>query len=117
MLSIETVLTGRGIDREIIQYSPIVVNSNQTFSITADSLSRTRLFCAEIAKIAVKNLAMLTICNQSYETQCILRAIDSITELFLDIPEGERLVPVPILDIGCEVGLHRGKWRHVPEYK
>ena len=71
---------------------------------------RTRSFCAEIAKSIIKSLALLTTCNQPYETQCILRAIDSIKELFLVNPEGDKRVSVPVQDIGCEVGLHRRKW-------
>ena len=57
-----------------------------------------------------KNLAMLTTCNQSHETQCILRANGIIKEDVSALAEGNKRVPVPILDIGCEVGLHGGKW-------
>ena len=73
--------------------------------------------CSSKKQIKLKNLALLTTYIQSHETQCILRAIDSIKELFPVYQEGERLVPVPMQDIGCEVGLHGGKWGEVPEYK
>jgi len=36
-------------------------------------------------------------------------ANDSIKELFPE-REGEQQVPEPILEIGCGVGLHGGKW-------
>ncbi len=63
-----------------------------------------------ISKNNNKNLAMLTTCNQSHETQCILRANGIIKEDVSALAEGKRLVPVPMQDIGCEVGLHGGKW-------
>jgi hypothetical protein len=64
-----------------------------------------------------KNLALLTTYTQSHETQCILRTNGSIKEAVSALAEGKRLVPVPILEMGCEVGLHGGKWGEVPEIK
>ena len=77
------------------------------------------------ARYAVSTWTLIVVayhiyCNQEYKPGSVTtttspmkprhtaEANDSPTELFPE-REGERLVPVPVLEMGCEVGLHGGK--------
>ena len=46
------------------------------------------LIVPEYQKNNNKNLAMLTICNQAHETECILRAIDNIKDVISGLSRG-----------------------------
>ena len=124
MSPVEIVFRRTVPDKSIISLLiPPLSNINKALSTAVRCTVRFGLICACSSKKQIeryknnKNLALLTTYIQSHETQCILRAIDSIKELFPGYQEGERLVPVPMQDIGCEVGLHGGKWEEVPNIK
>ena len=114
-----SVLTGRGIPISKILSQIPHHKQNLIYAAVESTVSHLALIVATNKKQfkLIKNLALSPTDNKYHEAQCILRTNDTIMECVSALLRGNNLVPVPVHDAGCEVGLHGGKWADVHNIK